>query len=67
MSRVFQIALRGKRKIIFPQCNGIINFAGMIFLLGGGNLTRSEFDRSENYYLVGGNELLVGGRGTKIW
>ena len=38
----------------------MINFAGGIFLLGGGNLTRSDFDRSENC-LVGGNEPLVGG------
>ena len=29
------------------------------FLLGGGNLMRSDFDRSENCYLVGGNEPLV--------
>ena len=32
------------------------------FLLGGGNLTRTNFDHSENCYLVGGNEPLVGGR-----
>ena len=32
--------------------------SGGIFLLGGGNLTRSNFDHSENCYLVGG---------TKIW
>ena len=72
MGRVFQIALRGKGKILFPQCSGMINFAGGIFLLGGGNLTRSDFDHSENYYLVEGNEPLVGGGwggggGTKIW
>ena len=59
--RVFQISLRGKGKILFTQCSGMINFAGGIFLLGGGNLTRSDFDRSENYYLVEGNEPLVGG------
>ena len=60
MGRVFQIFLRGKGKILLPHCSGMINFAGGIFLLGGGNLTRSDFDRSENC-LVGGNEPLVGG------
>ena len=44
----------------------MINFAGGIVLLGGGNLTRSDFDFSENCYLVwegdgGGDQLLVGG------
>ena len=39
VGRVFKIALRGKGKILFPQCSGMINFAGgYIFLLGGGNL-----------------------------
>ena len=57
MVRVFQIALRGKGKILFPQYSGMINFAGEIFLLGGGNLTRSDFDCSENFYLVGGINL----------
>ena len=38
--------------------------SGGIFLLGGGNLTRSNFDNSENCYLVeGGNKPLVGGGG----
>ena len=55
MDRVFQIALRGKGKILFPQYSGMINFAGGIFLLGGGNLTRSDFDRSEK---EGGGERL---------
>ena len=35
--------------------------SGGIFLLGGGNLTRSNFDHSENCYLVGGDKNLVGG------
>ena len=35
--------------------------SGGIFLLGGGNLMRSNFDHSENCYLVGGNEPLVAG------
>ena len=60
--RVFQIALRGQRKIFSPLCRG------GIFLLGGENLTKSDFVRSENCYLVGGNEPLVGdGPGTNIW
>ena len=54
MGRVFQIALKSKEKILFPQSSGMINSAGGIFLLGGGNLTGSVFDRSENCYLVGG-------------
>ena len=45
---MFQIALGGKGKILSPQCSGMINFAGGIFLLGGGNLTRSDLDISEN-------------------
>ena len=61
MGRVFQIALRGNGKILFPQCSEIMNFAKGIFLLGGGNLTRSDFDFSENCYLVGGG--VGGGRG----
>ena len=32
---------------------------GGVFLLGGRNLTRSNFDHSENCYLVGENETLV--------
>ena len=60
MSRVFQTTLRGKGKFLFPHCSGMINFAGRIFLLGGENLTRSDFDLSKNCYLVGGNELLMG-------
>ena len=35
--------------------------SGGIFLLGGGNLTRSNFDHSENCYLVG-----VGGGGMNL-
>ena len=36
--------------------------SGGIFLLGGGNLTRSNFDHSENCYLVGvGMNLWFGG------
>ena len=31
-----------------------------IFLLDGGNLKRSNFAHSENCYLVGGDEPLVG-------
>ena len=55
---VFQIALRGKGKILFPQ------YSGGIFLLGGGNLMRSDFDcSSENCYLVVGGDLVGGGRG----
>ena len=46
-------SFKGSVENLFPQCSGIINFAGGIFLLGGGNLTRSDFDRSENYHLVG--------------
>ena len=35
--------------------------------MAGGNLRRSDFDRSENCYLVGGNELLMGeGGGQKF-
>ena len=41
--------------------------SGGIFLLGGGNLTRSNFDHSENCYLVGGNEPLVGGGTNILW
>ena len=33
-----------------------------IFLLGGGNLMRSNFDHSENCYLVGGMNLWWVGR-----
>ena len=33
--------------------------SGGIFLLGGGYLTKSNFDHSENCYLVGGNEPLA--------
>ena len=56
VGRVLQIALRGNEKIVFPQYSGMINFAGMGVgrLLSGENLTRSDFDRSENCYLVGG-------------
>ena len=49
----------------------MINFAGGIFLLGGGSLMRSDFDCLENCYLVvgertygwggGGGKNLVGG------
>ena len=39
--------------------------SGGIFLLDGGNPTRSNFDHSENCYLVGGgDEPLVGGEST---
>ena len=38
---------------------GIRNFSGVISLLSG-NLTRSDFVRSQNIYLVEGNEPLVG-------
>ena len=38
---------------------------GNFFLLGGGNLTRSDFEHSENSCLVGGDESLIGG-GTTI-
>ena len=48
--------------------------SGGILLLGGGNLPRSNFDHSENCYLVrGGDEPLVGGgkqtfcRGGVYW
>ena len=34
--------------------------SGGIFLSGGGNLMRSNFDHSENCYLVGGNRDFVG-------
>ena len=61
MARVFQIVLRGKAKILFPQCSEMINFVGGIFLLGGVNLMRNDFDRSENCYLVGGMNLWLGG------
>ena len=61
MGRVFQIVLRGKAKILFPQCSEMINFVRGIFLLGGVNLTRNDFDRSENCYLVGGMNLWWGG------
>ena len=37
LCRVFQIVLRGR---------GFGNFAGDNFLLGGGNLIRSDFDHS---------------------
>ena len=38
----------------------MINFAGGIILLGGENLTRVDFDHSENCYLYAGNEPLMG-------
>ena len=73
-------SFKGSVENLFPQCSGIINFAGEIFLLGGGNLTRSDFDRSENYYLAGemnlwweeqkfvrGGFFLVGGEWANIW
>ena len=60
MGKVFQIALRGKRKILLPQCNGMINFAGVVFLLGGGYLKRSDFDSLENCYLVKGKNIWWG-------
>ena len=43
----------------------MLNFAWGIFLLGAENLKSSEFDRLENFYLVGarGNEPLVMGEG----
>ena len=31
------------------------------FLVGGGNLTRSDFDHSGNYYLVGEEQKFGGG------
>ena len=40
--------------------------SGRIFLLGGGNLTRSNFDHSENCYLVGVGGG-GGGGGRNIW
>ena len=55
MGRVFQIALRDKGKFLSLQCSR------GIFLLGGGNLTRSDFDCLENCYLVGGMNLWWGG------
>ena len=36
-------------------------FCWGIFLLDDGNLTRSDFESSENFYLVRENESLVGG------
>ena len=39
---VFQIVLRGKKENSLSR--GIGNFAGAIFLLSGGNLTRSDFE-----------------------
>ena len=39
---VFQIVLRGKQEN--PLSRGIGNFAGGIFLLSGGNMTRSDFE-----------------------
>ena len=62
--RVFQIALRGKGKIL-SLSRVDDEFCRGDFLLGGGNLMRSDFDHWENCYLVGGNEHLVGG--TKIF
>ena len=40
---VFQIVLRGMRGN--PPVGGIGHFPGGIFLLSGGNLARSDFDR----------------------
>ena len=46
----------------------MINFAGWIFLLGGGNLTRKDFDCSENCYLVGRGSGGGGGRrAMNLW
>ena len=66
MGKVFQIALRGKRKILLPQCNGMINFAGVVFLLGGGYLKRSDFDSLENCYLVKGKNIWWAGGGQEF-
>ena len=44
----------------------MINFVGGIFLLGGENLTRSDFDHSENCYLVEGMNLWWGRGGQKF-
>ena len=44
---VFQMVLRGKQKNPFNRRIG--NFAGGIFLLSGGNLTRSEFDKDYKF------------------
>ena len=43
MGRVFEIALRGRE---------IRNFAGGIFLLGEGNLTKSDFEPSDSMTCV---------------
>ena len=56
MGRVFEIALRGMG--IAVHCTAVQ--WGDCFI-GGGNLTKSNFDHSENCYLEGGNEPLVGG------
>ena len=42
--RVFQIAVRDGGWGKFPPVGGIRNFAGVILLQGGANLTRSDFD-----------------------
>ena len=44
------------------QCSAV-HCSGGILLLGGGNLTRINFECC----LVGGNEPLVREEGTKIW
>ena len=43
ITSIFQIELRGKQEN--PLSRGIGNFAGRTFLLSGGNLTRSDFER----------------------
>ena len=47
------------------QCSAV-QCSGGIFLLGGGNLTRSNFDYSENCYLVWGNYLLGGNQNLVV-
>ena len=44
----------------------MINFAGGIFLLGGGSLMRSDFDCLENCYLVVGERTYGWGGGQKF-
>ena len=49
--KVFQLVLRGGREIPPPseKWRGVRSFAGGIFLSGGGNLRRSDFDHSDHF------------------
>ena len=64
MGRVFQIALRGKGKILSPQCSEMINFAGQFreLLFTGGW-------RNEPVVGEGGGTLVggFGGESTRGW